>query len=112
MNLEELKALCEEATPGPWESFTDMENTRYLSALGEMEVLCKFSPAREDSEANANFIVAARTALPKLIAIVEEVLAIEDPVLGDRVAENLVKQGKYSMLIKVRKIINNTLEES
>lgn len=123
MNLEELKALCEDATPGPWTAM-DYDHSPGDQGVpiiggglaGSMEGhLTAYTMTLNNvsqSELDAQFIVAARTALPKLIAAVEAVLAIEDPVLGDRVAENLVKQGKYSMLIKVHTIINNILEES
>jgi hypothetical protein len=123
VNLEELKALCEDATPGPWTAM-DYDHSPGDQGVpiiggglaGSMEGhLTAYTMTLNNvsqSELDAQFIVAARTALPKLIAAVEAVLAIEDPVLGDRVAENLVKQGKYSMLIKVHTIINNILEES
>lgn len=50
--LAEWRRLCEEATPGPWESWAEAKKTQ----------------AAKD----AAFIATARTALPRLIDAVEE----------------------------------------
>ncbi len=57
MKLKELKKLCDEATPGP--HFTIGEIVRFENGGYSFRL------------ADAEFIAAARTALPKLIAVAE-----------------------------------------
>ena len=55
-DLGNLRALCEKATPGPW--------------------LVSEVPGRECLDEDSAFIAAARTALPALLAEVEEARAL------------------------------------
>lgn len=80
MNIEELKGLCEKATPGKWK-YAEPEGriTRYqIWANGERSfntwvatIMCGEAP--REQEANARLIVAARTALPLLVEMWEAV---------------------------------------
>ena len=66
MKLEDLKKLCDEATSGPW-------SYRESGSCGG--TVYRISPSFTDSgsmaHADAAFIAAARTYMPKLIAVVE-----------------------------------------
>lgn len=106
MKLEDLKKLCEAATPGPWSieprhlKYYPTEDTRTpvvtvdevladrahgLSHLGA-EVVGPEEPGRATFTTwDAAFIAAARTALPKLIALAEVVERYR--VWGAEVAE-------------------------
>lgn len=80
MNLEtflkELKELESKATPGPWKSFDNGpwggkgaglaigEDTDHWVVFGEYTI--------EPHVSNSRFTEASRTAIPKLIAIIEE----------------------------------------
>lgn len=80
--LDELKKLCEAATPGPWRFGLDTPSTGYLHAnkvvLGEKIYV-----------SDGNFIAAAREAVPKLIEALEKheafVLAM---AIGKETVEN------------------------
>lgn len=92
MKLEELKKLCDEATPGPW----DFEYGVSMRTAWKLESLEKHPNSYEtvlwldggknldlDAETgrveqNMEFIAAARDALPKLIAVAEAAKFIED----------------------------------
>lgn len=80
--IEELKKLCAEATPGPWRQevwhnhdeggwaavgphIKDTPGDDYYSSEEPG------SPSHEKATSDANFIAAARTAVPELIAEVE-----------------------------------------
>lgn len=64
--LAELERLCEAATAGPWD-------TRHgcIVAVADRELICGINPNTE----SAKFIIAARVALPKLIAEVKRLRA-------------------------------------
>lgn len=70
IDLDELQRLCDTATPGPWDGGSAIvENSDGLT-------VCEFSdPASDASERDADFICAARDALPKLIAQVRQLQA-------------------------------------
>ncbi len=60
MNLEELKRLCDEAPPGPWPLYYEVCPNEYGGG-------CPTLPPSD-----CDFIAAARTYMPKLIAVAEE----------------------------------------
>ncbi len=73
-NLEETKRICEQATPGPW-------NHSGPDSIGEwcvydgkwmvLEASCHDGISAEQANANADFAVHARTALPLAVAEIE-----------------------------------------
>lgn len=63
LDLDALEALCEAATPGPWEN-TDPRQIRHAEPnvyTGDAEIADVYGLA------NSNFIAASRAALPDLI---------------------------------------------
>lgn len=68
MNLERLKALEAKATKGPW-THAAVDSDRY--GLDHLVVFPNGEDASVLTPADADFIVAARQALPALIARVE-----------------------------------------
>lgn len=68
--LEELKALCENATPDPWKQGGC--SGRMIFAYGRTEYGTGGDVADVDTAANSDFIAASRTALPELIATIEK----------------------------------------
>jgi hypothetical protein len=85
--LEELKKLCEDATPGPWEVkhqptvgtaiYYDVSGPseasgchRGLGDCNQMSCIC-YSIIEDPQKTDADLIAASRTALPELIAEVE-----------------------------------------
>lgn len=78
--IEELRALEAAATPGPWESVrsdpAEGVNCWWLSARVASSSLylgCIYGGyGRNDNAANAALIAAARNALPKLLATIED----------------------------------------
>lgn len=81
--LAEQKRLAEAATPGPWRlgSFGHGPNAIVRDAEGLSTVqdvwVCDADAGRPE---NAEFIAAARSSVPKLIAAVEAVMAEHRPV--------------------------------
>lgn len=87
MNLEELKKLCDEATPGPWEwRECDGDGPFYVlggpvtykspsvdpnKVLDDGSSSAEYSPSITPDSPDAKFIAAARTALPQLISRLE-----------------------------------------
>ena len=70
MDLERLKELCDRASPGPWEprvSTITLGRKQQGSAHGPVHLENANQKARYDAE----FIAAAREALPELIARIE-----------------------------------------
>ena len=66
-----LRALCEAATPGPWEAWQTVEAEPVVSVAGRQMfgVVARPNYGREDyGKADAEFIAAAREALPALLA--------------------------------------------
>lgn len=77
MDIKKLAALCEAASPGPWTVEVDSDSTLVSSAHWDIA----FSVSNPDAE----FIAAAREAIPALLARVKELeMALPglDPVLG------------------------------
>jgi len=73
--LDELARLCGAATPGPWE-YADDASAILFGEGHQGGIVCEFPDvAAEATERDALFIVAARHALPKLIAKVRELQA-------------------------------------
>ncbi len=73
--LVELEALAEVATPGPWSrTFGPREPSRVWASDDDAEPLAVLGGYVEgtDSVADAEFIAAAREALPALLAEVRE----------------------------------------
>lgn len=70
--LDELKKLCDEATPGPWDA-------KGIRLLPDNEGCLNLPDGRDHelygSLTDMKFIAASRTALPKLIAEVERLRA-------------------------------------
>lgn len=84
MTLDELKKLCDEATPGPWVlKEHGVVSASFPNSCGE-----NYFVAGEVDEQDAAFIAAARAALPMLIAVAEAVREYQYDV-HDAVAEAL-----------------------
>ena len=70
--LKEWESLCERATKGPWRiNFGDRHapDECDIKIAGDIFILADmWGPNYEHCEPNAEFIAAARTALPLLIA--------------------------------------------
>ena len=64
MKLEELQKLCDEATPGPWQNAIGWQ-----LKSGELTI-CEL---HHHWQPNRELIAAARTALPKLIALAKAI---------------------------------------
>lgn len=80
--LEKLKQLCNEATPGPWESES------YGGAIGDVAAIFTIATGDDGDVKNAmtvetaSFIAASRTAVPALIAEVERLRGLVGEVNG------------------------------
>lgn len=70
-DLSSLRALCEKATPAPWQ--TEGDDTVVIDNSGDY--VCG-DPDSYMGEADARFIVAARNALPLLVAELEAARAV------------------------------------
>lgn len=70
MTLEEIKRVCEAATPGPWAPDlyfeTRLDGSTITRASGP-----NLRDDRAQSESDAAFIAMARTVLPKLLKVAE-----------------------------------------
>jgi hypothetical protein len=71
MKLEDLKNLCAQATPAPWEPNYYFIGFDTLFVEGEEFVGCAPATNKDQADKDAAFISAARTMLPKLIAVAE-----------------------------------------
>lgn len=69
LDLDKLKKLSDAATPGPW---TNYNNGIYRAAAHHGGNVCDICPETVEHKANAEFIAAARTAVPQLIEEVEK----------------------------------------
>lgn len=86
VDLEELKKLCEMATPGPWSYDQDAEfyqgDDEYAQSyinIGDARWSSPVPMTGGDAAGltnDAEFIAAARTAIPKLIAEIERLKAL------------------------------------
>ncbi|GAA2545881.1 hypothetical protein HD598_002141 [Neomicrococcus aestuarii] len=129
MSLEELKALCEKATPGPWAAWLDQDGAEHMNNMlmvgnaeavipnGELSIEgVDVNPvAHTYTPEDRKFIIAARTALPKLTAAVE---AVREITKGDLPPEGFDSYaegfgvGQDILAQKIDEAINNALEES
>lgn len=87
MKLEDMKRLCDEATPGPWSASeegyeVDYEYVYYVSPshFSTKQIAAVNS---DKAEHDSRFIAAARTLMPKLIKVVEEALEARDAYVRD-----------------------------
>jgi hypothetical protein len=97
MNIQEMMRICDEATPGPWEkspcgrdlglSWDESHKYDRISRAGKADSFedgDRIAPVFYDYEEagirpnDAAFIVAARTYLPKLIAVAEAAKKCQD----------------------------------
>jgi hypothetical protein len=81
----EAKARAEKATPGPWRTRADMGAAANIDsvddvgvALAQQRTAIAIDPTQQDRIANATFIAAARTDVPRLAsALLDAVEALE-----------------------------------
>lgn len=96
MTLDELQAVCDAATPGPWSVrprnvayYRDGQGEPDLTVVVENDALGAHiigpdKPLRGDfTTADAFFITAAREYMPKLIARLKEALEMSDNYYAD-----------------------------
>lgn len=94
MTNEELRALCDKATPGPWQAtYTEFANAApawVVEHNGQSIVI--FPPAAYNplSMFNAAFIAACREAVPALLAEVERLKAELAQAIKERDAARIV----------------------
>lgn len=69
MKLEDIKKLCDEATPGPWVAVDG--GIDFLLGGDERPVPLIRDPMLIAKNTNLQFIAMARTVLPKLLAVAE-----------------------------------------
>lgn len=72
MNLEDLKKLCYEATPGPW------ERVAYSKSDVGLCMILTGGDGGVEAEANARFIVAARTHMTLLLERIQLLERVAD----------------------------------
>lgn len=77
MNISEIKARCEAATPGEWESPYDSDTNAIVDANRNDVVSAGWcdQPILMVSENNAAFIAHSRTDLPVYVAEIERMQA-------------------------------------
>ena len=80
--LDRLVQLSIHATPGPWTLLSPSAEERVILdvATGARLVLTPDPQMTDDFEPNAEFIVAARTAVPELARKVRGMLIVHQPV--------------------------------
>lgn len=93
MKLEDIRKLCDAATPGPWvwhHAYPDGDRRDYSTLQsGVARVLDDGSACGEYNKEidphgdDAAFIAASRTLLPKLVAVAEAARAVTDYKLRD-----------------------------
>lgn len=76
--LDALQALCDGATPGPWDSTLTFRDRYYIKtpSYGVRDFCCLTGDL--ERKVDADFIAASRTALPELIAEVRRLQHYED----------------------------------
>lgn len=79
--LDNIEQRANAATEGPWEAGVDDWNGYYVRTpwkfgFGVAYVASLIQQGEDGGEADAEFIAAARTALPKLVAALKAVLAL------------------------------------
>ena len=75
--LAEIRARVENATPGPWEAIPTADNA---VVADDGDGYWTDVADRIETEADAEFIAASRTDLPALLAAVEAVRELHQPV--------------------------------
>lgn len=76
LDLEKLERLCKKATPGPWYLCGQRFCTRDPQESCNLQQ-CMARPFSLASAKNSEFVIAAREALPALIAEVRRLRAYE-----------------------------------
>lgn len=75
-HLADLAKLCAEATPGPWRSrVNDQKPYKHVQFDQKSKVDAMYTTSPLDAT-DADFIAAARTWLPKLVAVAEAARAV------------------------------------
>ena len=95
--IEELKALAEKATPGPWEYETGPAlEGRHHSVIDQEEVMvCEcYEGTEEQQEANAKLIVALVNNLPAILSALSAV-----PVMKEALEDIMVGGNHLALLI-------------
>lgn len=79
IDLENFKRLCERASAAPWQYHSpenqrcsNIESFNPTSIYGYETIISRDSGVYGPSQEDADFIIAARTALPELIAEIEK----------------------------------------
>lgn len=81
LDLAHLRALLSAATPGPWESRTEVGHpgVRAVAARGAFDWVCSMQVSNSPRyEADAALIAALRNSIEPLLAIAEAALAWRD----------------------------------
>lgn len=81
MKLEEIRRLCDEATPGPWRA--EYGGDMVYGREGRIATMDSIEHYRDKVAINAKFIAMARTELPKLLKVVEAVKKTEQKINED-----------------------------
>jgi hypothetical protein len=97
--LEELRRLEAEATPGPWRHDSNVVNeidgeASVFAGLQGLEASCVAStgPGGDpQSDADAEFIVAARNQLPRILDALDAVQALAETLEAEAVANENVR---------------------
>ena len=74
MKLEEIKKLCDEATPGPWvrhETYSDVWFLGEKIMGNNKTIVYQNDGHNAGKEEDIKFIAASRTLIPKLLAVAE-----------------------------------------
>jgi hypothetical protein len=71
LDLDAIERRANAATPGPWDCYSDDENTYAVQESDDGDMICEAM----ESLKNANFIAHARTDVPALIAEVRNLRA-------------------------------------
>lgn len=99
-DIKRLRELCDKATPGPWHNNGPFEKAfedhgwRAIAGSKFVHVARKYQQPYPQCAVDADFIAAARTALPELLDEVERLRAIE--AAAEAWDENDVRAGNSS----------------
>lgn len=79
MTLDELQKLCDEATAGPWEKLCLFGSRDLPTSISDGKgMTIEIGEFSEFKHADLDFIAAARTYMPKLIAVARAAKKIRD----------------------------------
>lgn len=80
LDIEQIKARVDRATPGPWSHFQTMSGQYYIGEANDDDApIASMHQGFDEQDRNAAFIAHARTDIPNLIAEVERLQAeLED----------------------------------